>query len=149
MVKIPPEAAIRATIQPGSVYYFPYEHLNSPEPHYFVVINIDPTNEQLILLVCASSKTSKVRRRWRDRPSETLVEVSPEQYPKFKWNSIFNCNHVIEQTINQIIERLSSEQLKLMPEMSLKLVERLRQGALASPTVANGIKKQLSTTGKT
>jgi hypothetical protein len=109
------------------------------------VINIDPTSEQLILLVFASSKISNVKRRWRDCPSETLIEISPQQYPKFKWNSIFNCNYVIEQTIDQIIERLSSEQLKLMPEMPIRLVEQLRQGVLASPTVANGIKEQLST----
>lgn len=147
MVEIPPEATIKATIQPGSVYYFPYEHFDSPEPHYFVVINIDPTSEHIILLVCASSKISKVKRQVRasNCPGETFVEVSPSQYPKFKYKSIFNCNHVIEQSIDQIIERLSNERLKLMPEMSIRLVEQLRQSVLASPTVASGIKEKLST----
>jgi len=147
LVKIPPEVAIKATIQPGSVYYFPSEHFDSSESHYFVVINIDPTSEHIILLVCASSQISKVKRRVRasNCPSETFVEVSPSQYPKFKYKSIFNCNHVFEQTIDQIIERLLNEQLKLMPEMSIRLVDQLRQGVLASPTVASGIKGKLST----
>jgi hypothetical protein len=135
LVKVPPEVAVRATIRPGSVYYFPYEHFSSPEPHYFVVVNIDPTSEELILLVYSTSQISKVKRRYRDCPDETLVEISPHQYPNFKKVSVLDCNYVIKQTIDQIIERLSNEQLKLMPEMPIELVEQLRQGILASPHI--------------
>ncbi len=143
MVKIPPEVAIRAAIRPGSVYYFPHESFSSPEPHYFVVINIDPISDEVILLICASSKVATVRSLWQNCPGETFVEISPYQYSGFKLMSVLNCNHVIEQTIDQLIQRLSSGQLKLKPEMHIELVEQLRRGVLTSPLVSGRIKTQL------
>jgi len=143
LVKIPPEVAIRGTIRPGSVYYFPHESFSSPKPHYFVVINIDPTIDEVILLICASSKIASVRSQWRNCPDETFVVISPRQYSGFKATSILNCNHVIEQSIDQLVERLSNERLKLKPEMSIELVEQLRQGMISSPTVSSRIKALL------
>ena len=140
MVKVPPEVAIRGTIRAGSVYYFPHESFSSPEPHYFVVINIDPTIDEVILLICASSKIASVKSQWRNCPDETFVVISPHQYSGFKSISILNCNYVIEQSIDQLVERLSNEQLKLKPEMSIELVEQLRQGVIISPTVSGRIK---------
>ncbi len=136
MVKVPPEVAIRGTIRPGSVYYFPHESFSSPQSHYFVVINIDPIIDRVILLICASSKIDSVKSQWRSCPDETFVVISPHQYSGFTLRSILNCNHVIEQSIDQLVERLSNERLKLKPEMSIKLVEQLRQGVIISPTVS-------------
>ena len=62
--------------------------------------------------------------------------ISPHQYSGFKSISILNCNYVIEQSIDQLIERLSNGRLKLKPEMSIELVEQLRQGVIISPTVS-------------
>lgn len=140
MVKVPPEVAIRGTIRAGSVYYFPHESFSSPEPHYFVVINIDPTIDEVILLICASSKIASVKSQWRNCPDETLVVISPHQYSGFKSISILNCNYVIEQSIDQLVERLSNKQLKLKPEMSIELVKQLRQGVIISSTVSGRIK---------
>lgn len=140
MVKVPPEVAIRGTIRPGSVYYFPHESFSSPEPHYFVVINIHPTIDEVILLICASSKITKVKSHWRTCPDETFVVISPQQYSGFKVTSILNCNYAIEQSMDQLVERLSNERLKLKPEMSIELVEQLRQGVIISPTVSGRIK---------
>lgn len=144
MVDIPPEVAIKATIKPGSVYYFPHDSFHSTDPHYFVVINIDPINERVILLVCASSKISKIKARYTNCPVDALVKISPSQYPDFKVNSIFDCNQVIEETIDQLIERLLNKRLKLKAEMDIRLVERLRKGVLSSRLVSGKIKAQLS-----
>jgi hypothetical protein len=140
LVKVPPEVAIRGTIRPGSVYYFPHEGFSSPEPHYLVVINIDPTSDEVILLICASSKIGHVKNQWRNCPDETFVVISPQQYSGFKLTSVLNCNYVIGQSIDQLVERLLNEQLKLKPEMSIELVEQLRQGVISSPTVSGRIK---------
>lgn len=145
MVKVPPEVAIKGTIRPGSVYYFPHESFSSPEPHYFVVINVDPTIDEVILLICASSKIASVRRQWWNCPEETLVVISAQQYSGFKSTSILNCNYVIEQSIDQLVERLSNRRLKLKPEMDTELVEQLRQAVMTSPTVSGRIKRLLGT----
>lgn len=145
MVKVPPEVVIKGTIRPGSVYYFPHESFSSPEPHYFVVINIDPTSDEVILLICASTKIASIKRQWWTCPDETFVVISPQQYSGFKSISILNCNHVIKQSINQLVDRLSNGRLKLKPEMDIELVEQLRQGVMASPIVERGIKRLLGT----
>jgi hypothetical protein len=145
LVKVPPEVAIKGTIRPGSVYYFPHEHFSSPEPHFFVVINIDPTIDEVILLICASTKIASVKRQYWTCPDETFVVISPQQYSGFKSISILNCNHDIKQSIDQLVERLSNGRLKLKPEMDIELVERLRQGVIASPIVTRETKELLST----
>jgi len=142
-VEIPPEVAIKATIKPGSVYYFPHENFTSRESHYFVVINIDPVDEHVILLVCASSKVTKVEKRRENCPAETLVKIDQTQYQDFNNPSIFDCNNVIEQTVEQLVNRLSNGKLKLKTEMDVKLVEQLRRGVLSSRLVTKRIQIQL------
>ena len=146
MPEVPPEVTIRATIQPGSVYYFHHEDIvYSNEPHYFVVINIDPSTEQVIFLVCASSRIDKVKERRNNLPPETLVTVSPDEYLEFKYPSIFDCNTVYLDNIEHLIQRLVKKQLELKLEMNIQLVEQLRQGVIASPLIQPLIKNQLIT----
>ena len=140
---IPPKVAIRASIKPGSVYYFPHESLSSPESHFFVVINVNPIAEEVIFLVCSSSKIDKVKQRNRNNPPETLVEISKRQYPDFTFDSIINCNNVFPQSIEKLIERLSNKKLQLKAEMDMTLVNKLRKGVLASRQIPLIIKKQL------
>ena len=146
MPDVPPNVTIRATIRPGSVYYFRHEaFLHSSDPHYFVVINIDPTIEQVILLVCASTKIFKVVARSANLPPQTLIKVNPSQYPGFTYPSIFDCNHVYTDSLENLIQRLENRQLVLKPEMNMQLVEQLRQGVLDSPLIAGRVKAQLRT----
>ena len=101
-MKLPPEVQIKSSIRTGSVYYFPEDNFNSPDSHYFVVINIDPFHETTILLVCASSRINNVKFRRKDCPAETLIYLNPEQYPEFSRDTVFDCNYVIEKTIDQL-----------------------------------------------
>ena len=148
MIAIPPEVAIRGTIKPGSVYYFPEESFTSPDPHYFVVINIDPSTDEVILLVCASSKISKVEYRRVNCPARTLVKISPTQYPDFAEDSILDCNVVHEKTVAQLVEKMSKGRLKLKTKMDMKFVQRLRRGVLRSPLIPRRIKQQLLSVNK-
>lgn len=140
---IPPEIQIKSTIRLGSVYYFTEESLNSPEPHYFIVIHIAPQEDTVIFLVCASSQIDKVTRRRRTCPNSTLISISPSQYPEFRVSSIIDCNNVFERTIDQLIDKLVNNKLRLKTEMSSKLVRQLRQGVLDSPLIENRIRSSL------
>jgi len=131
---------IKASIKPGSVYYFPEETLKSKEPHYFVVINRDPLTDTVLLLVCASSQIPKVKRRRRECPPETVVHISPSQYSDFTTPSVIDCNDVFERSTNQLIEKLRNGKLKIKTEMSIPLVEQLRAGVLKSNLVKQGTK---------
>lgn len=133
MIRIPPEVAIKATIRPGSVYYFPEDSFHSEQPHYFIVINADPTSDLMIILVCASSQIEKTKLRRRSCPTETIVEISTDQYSEFTVNSIIDCNYVLEKSIDQLIVKLKAGELVLKTEMDIELVNVLRMSVLSSP----------------
>jgi hypothetical protein len=144
LVEVPAEVQIRAAIKQGSVYYFPEESFSSAESHYFIVLNYDPLAETVIILACASSRTDKVKQRRCGCPSQTLVEISPKQYPEFATNSIIDCNRILEKSVGQLVEKLASGKLKLKTEMDLQLVEQLRSGVLLSPQIDRRIKTMLN-----
>jgi len=84
-------------IQTGSVYYFEEEQLTSDEAHYFVVLNQSPRTEDLLILVCASSQVEKRKEviKKLQFPPETLVFISPEEYPIFTKDTVIDCNRSI------------------------------------------------------
>lgn len=143
MIRIPPEVAIKATIKSGSVYYFPEESFQSEEPHYFIVINLDPQTDRVVILVCASSQINKSKLRRSACPTDTMIEIGPVQYSDFTKNSIVDCNDVLEKNIESLIEKLRDGKLVIKSEMDIKLVNLLRQGVLCSPVVETRIKKLL------
>lgn len=143
MIRIPPDVQIRASIKPGSVYYFPDAGLKSTEPHYFVVINRKPLTDTVLLLVCASSQVEKVNRRREGCAPETLVQVSPAEYSGFTRMSVVDCNYVFERSTNQLVEKLTNGNLRLEAEMNSSLVERLRNGVFKSKLVAERVKLTL------
>jgi len=142
-LEIPPEITIRESIRPGSVYYFPHEKFVSQEPHFFVVINISPTTENVIFLAYPSSKIEIVKRRNKNNPPQTLVAVRQDQYPDFTCDSIFDCNKIQVDSIEKLVQRLSSGKLRLKAEMDIVLVEQLRRGVFASRLIPLNIKQQL------
>lgn len=144
MVQIPAAIQIRAAIKPGSVYYFPEASFSSTEPHYFVVLNHNPLADTFLVLVCASSQIEKVKRRRRSCPPNSLVELSPVEYAAFTMPCIIDCNDVHEYTIDDLISRREKFDLRLKPEMSADLVEKLRRAVTASPLVTGKIKAMLA-----
>ena len=137
------ETKIKAAIQPGSVYYFPSELLHgSVEPLYFVVINIDPLNEEKLLLVCASSQVDRTLRINNSR-LDTNILVTPNDYSTLSCRSVFNCNDVFPYTIDEIVSRLSDGILKIKPEISPGIVQKLRQAAIGSHLIPIRYRKQL------
>lgn len=146
---IPSSIRILATIKAGSVYYFEEEELSSDEPHYFVVLNQNPRTEEFLILVCASSQIEK-RRQIMQRlgfPPETLVFVSPSEYPIFSKDTVIDCNRVFEKTSQTLIEKLDQNKLKVCTEiMPNTILQKLIKGILASTQISEKIKRMLNVT---
>lgn len=144
---IPSNIRILATINTGSVYYFEEEELSSDEPHYFVVLNQNPRTEEFLILVCASSQIEK-RRQIMQRLGfleETLVFVSPSEYPIFSKETVIDCNRVFEKTSQTLIEKLDQNKLKVCAEiMPDTILQKLTRGILASTQISEKIKRMLS-----
>jgi hypothetical protein len=142
LTRIPPEV-IKASIKPGSVYYFHEESLKSTEKHYFVVINRNPLTDEVILLVCASSQIAHVKLINKNCPAKTLVTIRPEDYHGFRVPSIFNCNNIFRSSIEVIMKKYNNKELLVKPEMDLKWVDALRNGVLASKQIESRVKSML------
>ena len=143
-ISIPPDVFIKTSLKPGTVYYFPEESFSSKESHYFVVLNRNPLDEHIILLVCSQSHIEKVKQRRKTCPPETLVEISKTQYPSFTTNSIIDCNYVLEKTVAQLMDKYAQGKLQLILEpIKDEMVERLRKAVLLSPRIEPRIKNIL------
>jgi len=144
-MEIPPEVRIRAGIKTGTVYYFKEDsHEKDAPPHHFVVINSHPASDRILILVCASSRVDKIKKNRKNLPAETLVEVSRSEYADFVLPTIFDCNTVYEKTISDIVKKLQDGKLGTYNlDMSLEIVEKLKEGVLLSPLVRRELKKVL------
>jgi len=140
--RIPPDI-IKASIKPGSVYYFREETIRSEEKHYFVVVNRNPSSDEVILLACASSQIEKVMRIRHNCPSDTVVIITPEQYSGFRVTSILDCNYIFKKSLFSLMKKYNDSELLVKPEMDISIVETLRKGVLASNMIARRVKDML------
>jgi hypothetical protein len=136
---------IKASIMPGSVYYFREEQISSNEPHYFIVVNLNPQTDEIIVLACASHQIEKTRNRRNGCPEETLIIITPKQYCDFTKLTIIDCNRIIPLSITQIMSKYENNALDVKTEMDIKLVETIRRGILASRQIQPRIKHMLRT----
>lgn len=146
-MEIPARVRILGAIKTGSVFYFEEEAISSTEPHYFVVLNKNPYTEEILVLVCASSQVDK-RKQVIQRlgfPPETLVFVSPTEYPLFTKDTVIDCNRAYEKTPQSLIEKLEQGKLKVCTEiMADVIVQQLLAGVMVSPQVAERVKQMLA-----
>lgn len=142
-IPIPSDVYIRGSLRPGSVFYFTDEALSSPEPHYFIVLNINPLRDHTLLLVCSqSSQCATVNRRKRDFPG-TVVDISPIEYVSFTRNSLVDCNNIFDRTIAQLVKKRDDGVLELKPEMHIDIVQKLRIAMITSDLVAEELKDMI------
>lgn len=146
-MEIPARVRILGAIKTGSVFYFEEEAISSTEPHYFVVLNKNPHTEEVLVLVCASSQVDK-RKQVIQRlgfPLETLVFVSPTEYPLFTKDTVIDCNRAYEKTPQSLIEKLEQGKLKVCTEiMADAIVQQFLAGVMVSPQVTERVKQILA-----
>lgn len=145
-MEIPAEVRILASIRSGSVFYFEEEEVASPEAHYFVVLNKDPRTDEMLILVCASSRVAK-RKAIVNRlgfPPETLVLITSAEYPLFTKDTVIDCNRAFEKTPQSLIDKLKFGKLKVCTEvMDTGIVDKLKKGIAASSQITEEVKKIL------
>ncbi len=136
--KVPLE--IRLTLRAGSVYYFVDHSLTSPEPHYFVVANSKPLDQELILLGVVTSSVDWVKRMRRNLPG-TTIEIDPKQYDELKVASIVDCNDVKLRTLAELIEKIQRKEVRHHKDLPKVLLSAIQAGIKASPIVDDDRKK--------
>ena len=101
----------------------------------------DPLRDTVLLLAVASSQVDKIRERRRNLPADTLVEVAPHEYEGFTKNTMIDCNQVFELDRAELVSRFQAKSIRSHPDLPLDILNRVRDGILASPRVDEAYKE--------
>ena len=128
-------------MQKGNVFYGLFREFSSGKPHYLIVIGTPSEDMPYIVLTAITSQIEKVRRRLQMNgfAPETLVELSPSDYPPLHLPSVIDCNYPVK--CPKDLFEMDFGDFNRKEEMPKHLVERIISGVLLSPLVSNEIKK--------
>jgi len=141
---MPPQtvAQLNFFLHEGAVFYLQDRALTSAAPHFFVILNHKPTEEDMLLLVVSSSQVVDVKELFSCLPADTLVEITRTEYAEFTKDSIISCNQVFKKTKQQLLDQMRSGGIQLN-RISAEILAKLRYGVLVSPMVERNIKSLL------
>ena len=136
-------SSLRLTLRPGNVFYFQDRNLTSRLAHYFIVINNNPYTDEFLILTVASSKINACKSRRKKFPKCTLVEVDPQEYQVFSKKSIIDCNNIFRRSLDELLEKLNTNQVKEQNDIPGFILERLQAGVRQSTLVEEEVKRLL------
>ena len=142
---LPSTAVLGPTLKPGTVYLMDDDVFNNGLPHYVVVINKNILKDPTILLVSGTSKIDK-RKQFVKRNSlspKTLIVTDSSKCHFLKMQTVFDCNCVMERTIDEIEDKSKNGKIRAIYEVSDDLLNQIREGVLASRLIVSRIKKLL------
>jgi hypothetical protein len=130
---------VRVSLRAGTVYYFADSALTSAEPHYFIVVNARPLEQEVVILTVCSSKVEGVRRRRAELPG-TLVEMSPMIYGELKKETVVDCNTVFRRSLAELVGKIQRGEVKYKMDLPAELLGEIQAAVRKSPLVENEIK---------
>jgi hypothetical protein len=133
---------LRLTLRGGSVFYSSDRALTSADPHYFIVVNSKPLDQQLLILTIVTSQVEKVRRRRRNLPG-TTVEIGPADYNELSVLSIVDCNVIFRRSLRELVEKIERREVISKNDVPARVLASIRTALLASPLIETEIKDLL------
>ena len=129
----------------GTVYFTQHREVTSPAPHYLIVLNTDTDNAPYIAfgVVTSGIELAKKRVARIGQPPETLVFITPSDYPELDHDSVVDCNDPVKMTkweFDVSFAQISATRRSDMPEHICKAIV---EGVKASSLVPKNIKKLL------
>jgi len=139
------ERKVRDLIRKGSVFYFPESTFSKTCPHYFVVLNNNPTVDSEIFMVSAKSFNDKDIRRFERNnfPRETFVDIPKGGCNLFDRLTLFDCNSIICKKITVLASKMENGGLQDKGYIEKEILERICAGVIFSPTVEEEIKDMI------
>ena len=145
---IPAKVKIPLCIEQGAVFNFRME-VDGPKRQsknrYFVVLNRNPKTDSVLILVTSTTQIAK-RKEFIQRAGiseQTIVSVSPKEYPVFTSESVFNCDDVVEVSMEDLIRKVDDNGSTNYPKIPDSILAKLIVGINESPRISTAIKKLL------
>lgn len=142
MVEVPPEVQIQALLCPGRTYLFKAEEHSGENKHFHVILNTNPQTDDQIVMVTATTLSSKhMNAYWENLLSlGVLVQVATGDAEFIKHPTLFRCDEPIVRSKATIISKLADGALLQKGIVPDQMLTSLRAGLLNSKRVDEWIK---------
>ena len=133
-------------MQVGNVFYGMYREFPTGKPHYLIVISTPTETMPFLVLTAITSQVEKAKRRLQVNglPPETLVDISPSDYPSLHFPSVIDCNYPVK--CRQQLFEMDFGSFNRKVDMPMTIVNKIVSGILQSPLVTDEIKNLLRLT---
>jgi len=130
--KLPLE--LKLGLRAGSVFYFKARELSSELPHFFVVLNLDPLGQEVLLLTVFTSQIEKVRIRNRERP-HTVVELGSADYTPLDRPTAVDGNVILRRSLGEMANLVRRKEMGCHPHLPAALFGRICAAVLDRPVI--------------
>ncbi len=145
-MEMPNEIVVKVGIQQGQVYNFAPK--DGVPNHYFVVLNKDPKNGDVIHLAPFTTKKANVLKfiKFLKLDAQTFVELLIGECPFLARpaDSGIDCNRLISPTLDELVQLIDlSDGSVKYPTIEASLLVRVIAGVKVSRLVSQAIKDTL------
>ena len=129
----------------GAVYYIQHREVKSPDSHYLVVINLDPDSASYIVfgVVTSGVDLAKQRIAKNGQVPETLVFITPSDYPELDHDSVVDCNTPVKLSKWEFDTSFAQISAYRKADMPQHICDAIVKGVIASTMVPPRIKNLL------
>ena len=149
-MEIPPEALVKICVDQGSVCHYKLDTENKDGSHYvgsrfFIVLNVNPQTDTVLVLVTITTKIESLERfiKKRGESADTLVKISPEDFPPLNKESAVNCNNTYEMSLSGLVKKIEDGGKVFFEKLPRSVMSAIVSGALKSSQVPSDHKKLL------
>jgi len=145
-----PEQLRKALVTTGSLIRFePGTVFGNTNPHIGVVVNSDVEAQQVVVVVCASSKVEKLRNyaTVRNLPTGTIVSITGGTQAHFGQDTAFNCNNPEVITFDTLSIWQNQNSVELISRNNVidnAVLNEIRAGVMISDLVEDTVKDKLT-----
>lgn len=138
---IPSKTQLEIQIKQGSLLHFSDEHTGGIDPHYHVILNKNPFDDEIILVYCVTFDpiNNQHHEKLFDKyDAKTLITTS-EGHEKIKRTSLFDCNQCFPIPKNKLINKLEKKELMIYEPVEKELLDKLRRAVINSDMISGNI----------
>lgn len=139
-----------ATITPSSAYkgvvfFTQHRSVTSPGCHYLVLLTDDPNADKIVFGVITSGiDSAKTRITYNRESPDTLVFLSPSDYPCLDHDSVIDCNTPVYYNRYEFERSFGQLNASRRDDIPVDICDRIIQGILASKQVSPKLKSCIS-----
>jgi len=129
----------------GSVLLFAFRGITSGRKHFFIILNSNPTKDNIIFLSVFTSKVQERKKARSNCPPETLVEVTPQEYNVLSVPSLIDCNSIFEISFTELKGKIKTEMKlsEIKADLPPNIIKKIINGILKSKLIPPEIQKKL------